>query len=267
MEFSIGEMSKLHNISIQTLRYYDKIGLLKPAYINEKNNYRYYTIDQFIVVDMIKHCKLMGLSLDEIKDLIGTDITPESIYKILEKQEESIERKIRELKSTRDYVKFLKNRVGVTLEKNLGEVSIEEYEDRKVIEYDYRAETIEELEINLRKTLVDVEKNHGILNSEIIFSTSYEDILEGKIIYTNIMIYNKYADNLKRNVIPKGRYLSLYYDDNYKDNLKYYEKILSYAKENNIELEGSFYEFSIMPKIDIEGREKSLVQLMIRIKE
>ena len=98
MEFSIGEMSKLHNISIQTLRYYDKIGLLKPAYINEKNNYRYYTIDQFIVVDMIKHCKLMGLSLDEIKDLIGTDITPESIYKILEKQEESIERKIRELK-------------------------------------------------------------------------------------------------------------------------------------------------------------------------
>ena len=35
--FSIGEMSKLHNISVQTLRHYDKIGLLKPSYINEKS--------------------------------------------------------------------------------------------------------------------------------------------------------------------------------------------------------------------------------------
>ncbi|WP_423244459.1 MerR family DNA-binding transcriptional regulator [Clostridium beijerinckii] len=35
--FSIGEMSKLNNISIQTLRYYDKIGLLKPKVISEKS--------------------------------------------------------------------------------------------------------------------------------------------------------------------------------------------------------------------------------------
>ena len=267
MEFSIGEMSKLHNVSIQTLRYYDRIGLLKPAYVNKENNYRYYTIDQFIVMDMIKYCKLMGLSLEEIKDLIGTDITPESIYKVLEKQKESIDKKIRELQQTRNYIDFLKDRVSVALERSLGEVVIEEYEERKVIAYEHRSESINELEINLRKTLIDVEKNYGMLNSEIIFSTSYEDIIKGNIIYTNIMIYNEYTDSLRGNIIPKGKYLSLYYDDNYRDNFKYYERLLRYAEENNIELEGCFYEFSIMPKIDIEGREKSLVQLTIKIKE
>ena len=34
--FTIGEMSKLHNISIETLRHYDRFGILKPEYINEK---------------------------------------------------------------------------------------------------------------------------------------------------------------------------------------------------------------------------------------
>lgn len=36
--FSIGEMSKLYNISIETLRHYDRIGILKPEYINKKQD-------------------------------------------------------------------------------------------------------------------------------------------------------------------------------------------------------------------------------------
>ncbi len=40
--FLIGELAKLFNISTDTLRYYDKIGLLKPKY-DKDNGYRYYT--------------------------------------------------------------------------------------------------------------------------------------------------------------------------------------------------------------------------------
>ena len=64
--FSVGEISKLTNVPIQTLRYYDKMGLLKPAYINEQNNYRYYSVNQFIKIDLLKQCKLIGLSRVEI---------------------------------------------------------------------------------------------------------------------------------------------------------------------------------------------------------
>ncbi|MDN4764790.1 MerR family DNA-binding transcriptional regulator [Clostridioides difficile] len=37
-------MSKLHKISIQTLRYYDQIGLFKPVHVDQESNYRYYKI-------------------------------------------------------------------------------------------------------------------------------------------------------------------------------------------------------------------------------
>ncbi|MFD1066530.1 MerR family DNA-binding transcriptional regulator [Oceanobacillus locisalsi] len=40
--YSIGETAKLNNISIQSLRYYDKIDLFTPAFIDPESNYRYY---------------------------------------------------------------------------------------------------------------------------------------------------------------------------------------------------------------------------------
>ncbi|MGL4955400.1 MAG: MerR family DNA-binding transcriptional regulator, partial [Cetobacterium sp.] len=45
MIFSIGETAKLNNITIQTLRHYDKEGLLKPSHIDQDTKYRYYSID------------------------------------------------------------------------------------------------------------------------------------------------------------------------------------------------------------------------------
>ena len=49
--FTIGEISKLSRISLKTLRYYDEIGLLKPKYVNQENNYRYYSIEQLTTID------------------------------------------------------------------------------------------------------------------------------------------------------------------------------------------------------------------------
>ena len=53
--FSIGEMSKLHNTTIKTLRYYDEIGLLEPIQIDENNGYRYYSTEQFEQLNIINY--------------------------------------------------------------------------------------------------------------------------------------------------------------------------------------------------------------------
>ena len=109
--FSVGELSKLTNVPIQTLRYYDKMGLLKPAYINKQNNYRYYSINQFIKIDLLKQCKLMGLSLKEIEDLLKDEITADSMIKILEQQRVVLDKKIKELEAVKSYIDFLDFRI------------------------------------------------------------------------------------------------------------------------------------------------------------
>src|SRR4051794_31201230 len=51
--YSIGEVSKLANISVQTLRYYDQIDLFKPSYVDPQTNYRYYKDAQLYYLDII----------------------------------------------------------------------------------------------------------------------------------------------------------------------------------------------------------------------
>lgn len=65
---SIGKVSKLKNISIKSLRYYDRIGILKPAFVNSQTNYRYYTKEQLYLLDAITLCIKLGIPL---KDLNG----------------------------------------------------------------------------------------------------------------------------------------------------------------------------------------------------
>jgi DNA-binding transcriptional MerR regulator len=65
---SIGEMAALNHTSVQTLRYYDKIDLLKPLYVDEDTNYRYYDIKQSAILDMIQYMKSLGMSLEQIKE-------------------------------------------------------------------------------------------------------------------------------------------------------------------------------------------------------
>ena len=92
--FSVGEISKLTNVPIQTLRYYDKMGLLKPAYINEQNNYRYYSVNQFIKIDLLKQCKVIGLSLKEIEELLKNEISVDSMLKLIDQQRKVLDNKI-----------------------------------------------------------------------------------------------------------------------------------------------------------------------------
>lgn len=60
---SIGQVAKLKNVSIKSLRYYDEIGVLKPAYINEQTNYRYYKEEQLFLLDAIVLCIELGIPL------------------------------------------------------------------------------------------------------------------------------------------------------------------------------------------------------------
>lgn len=66
----IGKFSRTCQVSVKTLRLYDQLGLLKPAYIDETNSYRYYEPDQLDTMITIQRYKRFGFSLDEIKTML-----------------------------------------------------------------------------------------------------------------------------------------------------------------------------------------------------
>ena len=65
---SIGEFSYLSGLSIKALRYYDKIGILKPEYIDEETSYRYYSRKQLNYSDIIMTSIMLDIPLSHVKD-------------------------------------------------------------------------------------------------------------------------------------------------------------------------------------------------------
>ncbi|MDC9507566.1 MerR family transcriptional regulator, partial [Clostridioides difficile] len=65
--FRIGEFSKLCKTTIKTLRYYNEVGLLKPEYIDDETNYRFYSTRQILELHHIQALRQIGLSIMEIK--------------------------------------------------------------------------------------------------------------------------------------------------------------------------------------------------------
>jgi MerR family transcriptional activator of bmr gene len=63
---SIGEVAKARNVNVQSLRYYEKLGILIPAYTNPQNGYRYYTLEQIMILDTILLCIDLGIPLKEL---------------------------------------------------------------------------------------------------------------------------------------------------------------------------------------------------------
>lgn len=69
MEYSIKKLSEIAGVSTRTLRYYDEIGLLKPARVNS-SGYRIYGQTQVDILQQILFYKELEISLDEIKEII-----------------------------------------------------------------------------------------------------------------------------------------------------------------------------------------------------
>ena len=75
-------------------------------------------------MDLIKQCKAMGLSLDEIKSIIENYTSPESVLHTIRKQKVIINEKIKELNRIKDNITFLEERIKVSLDEGLNKIFI-----------------------------------------------------------------------------------------------------------------------------------------------
>lgn len=111
--FTVGELSVLTGISKQTIRYYDKIGLLKPAVVTA-NAYRYYEPLQIITLNMIMKLSQLNCSLKEIKQYLY-DENIGDVAKMLALRQSLVEDKLKELLHAR---KSLQSQID-TIERGL----------------------------------------------------------------------------------------------------------------------------------------------------
>lgn len=95
---SIGAVAKIRNVNVQSLRYYERLGILIPAYINPETGYRYYSLEQIMILDTIILCVDLGIPLKDLKNYVDSDNRLE-FEKLLKAGKKLATEKIRKIES------------------------------------------------------------------------------------------------------------------------------------------------------------------------
>ena len=94
---SIGNFSKISNVTTKALRYYDEIGLIKPVHINTENGYRYYDASQLETILLINKLKQYSFSLEEISEVLKSRHDDALLFSLLQRKKQAAHKKMNEL--------------------------------------------------------------------------------------------------------------------------------------------------------------------------
>jgi DNA-binding transcriptional MerR regulator len=92
--FKISDFSKLSQVSMRTLRYYDEMGLLKPQFVDASSGYRYYLADQLTRLQRILALKDLGFELAQIALVLDEELPPEQLRGMLRLKHIEIQQRV-----------------------------------------------------------------------------------------------------------------------------------------------------------------------------
>lgn len=246
--FTIGEISRLFNIKISTLRYYDNIGLLKPEFTDEQNNYRYYSTQQFERLDTIKYFRALGLPINQLLDFFNSRET-ETLINLLKNQQADIDRKKKELALIEKKISRRLRQIEDAVHTPLNTVAKIKLPVLRVayLQHDYTLG--EDIEYPITKLRTDFEGNKSIFLGKVGLSLSAENIESNKFDrYSSIfMILEDEDEKISSEItIPSREYLQIRFKGTHLDAAPYYKKLLSYIKKRHYKLAGASIEVTLI---------------------
>lgn len=223
--YSIGETSKINSVSVQALRLYERMGLLKPAYINPKNGYRYYRDYQFIYIDIIKYSNYVKMPLKELSTLFKTKSFKE-IKHLLNNREQQITDEIAYLTRVKNDIHSITKRLNDIDEDHLLKISNFTFNGCYVAlkqvsphdSYEILDKEMRNVEMSLFKSNVDYGSLSGVI---------YDSSFNSQYVFISLE-----KDNTNYFYIDEGNYLKITFK---LDDLEEAKKILStFLNKHNI---------------------------------
>lgn len=266
--FKIGEFSKLTFISVRMLRFYDQQGLLKPRYIDKKNNYRYYDTSQLSLASRINSLKMLGFGIKEIKEIID-NLDDKTYRRVLEDKKKTIEKEISSLSQNISLIDYSLKKLG-----------------ESQMKYDILLKTVPQKNIAYVHDVIDNYNDEGKL-----FNTLMKEMMEGKIevtnpIYSGTIYYDEeYKEKdieleafieinsisedseLSHRVLPPQQIVSCIVKGSYDQFADVNKEIASWVEENNYQFSGPMFNIYYVSPGQTNNEDDYLTEVCYPVKE
>ena len=260
---SIKEFANFTGMSQSTLRYYDDIGLLRPARRGE-NNYRYYTPPQIIALNFISVLIELGIPLSTIKDLIHNR-TPESINELLHRHEEKLDRQLYDLRTAYSIIHSFSKNIETGMSARVGEICVKELgEERYISGRDNNWDGQETWYRVFIDFCLSAEENR--INLRYPVGTMHRDMdallkAPGKP--------DKFVshDPLGNRIREAGQYMVGYHCGDYGFFGDLPEQMADYARANKLLFSGPVFTLYLLDEISMVNPDEYVSQIVVKVSE
>lgn len=267
--FQIGEVARMFQLSVSSLRHYESMGLVLPEVIDPETGYRYYSPRQFEPLNIIRYLRALDMPLAEIADFIQNRDIDKMEEKLQQQKEivvkrelelKQIERKIdhrlRQLKDARNSI------LDVITVSTASACRLAWIEDNLTIkEFVDMEKPIRKLDQEQKEALIFLGKVGVGISAEHLTERRYQE-------YNGIFLILDQEDQYDGNIIdlPETLCVSVRFCGSHKEAPAQYEKLMDYIKKHNFEVADFSREVTLIDYGLTNDTEKFVTEIRIPVK-
>ena len=245
-KLSIGQMAELNHVSEQTLRLYDKEGLLVPRCVDPVTGYRYYHIIQSAKLDLIQNMKIYGMTLRQIRSFLDSN-DPAALRALLTEQAASIEERIRQLRRSQSAItRTLDNYRRYEAMPRNGEIFLEYIPERRIFRYSCDVNYFDQDESGYEYMLRQMKTNLVANNMPLSYFTNIGTIIRREHLVPDALFSNEvflFVDeddsSQAMETLPGASYLCLCSDE-FSMEAANVRHLLDYVQTRGCEIAGDY---------------------------
>lgn len=245
-KLSIGQMAELNHVSEQTLRLYDKEGLLVPRCVDPVTGYRYYHITQSAKLDLIQNMKVYGMTLRQIRSFLDSN-DPAALRALLAEQADSIEDRIRQLRRSQSAItRTLDNYRRYEAMPRNGEIFLEYIPARRIFRYSCDVNYFDQDESGYEYMLRQMKTNLVANNMPLSYFTNIGTIIRREHLVPDALFSNEVFLFVDENdssqameTLPAASYLCLCSDE-FSMEAENVRRLLDYVQTRGCKIAGDY---------------------------
>ena len=268
--YRIGEVAKMFRLSVGSLRHYETMGILPPAYVDPESGYRYYSTRQFECLNTIRYLRMLDFSLDQIADFLQNRDT-DKMAEMLQTQREIARQRRKEWQRIEKKIERRLTRLEEAKAPGLGQIELRTLPACRMIriQADLSLQSYLDLEGAIRE-LESEQDSASVFLGKIGVGIAKERLVNDDYTsYDTAFLLLDPEDTAKGEVerLPETNAVCIRFSGSHPEAPEHYEMLLRYIREHDLTITGFAREITLIDDGLTQHPEEFVTEIQIPIQE
>lgn len=264
--YKTGELSKIYKLGRDSIKYYEKLGLLNPT--RDTNSYRMYTIKDICNLNLIRELRTLDFSMQKIKEYIENR-NIKTTKKMLKEEIELIEKKVEDLNSHKNSLKKRLYSIDKCIEHTtFNRIELLYMSKRKAITVDSKVSIYENVDYLVQRLSEKFEDKFYILGNSnfgaVFDSNSISDGIYNIYKHTFCLLDDDATDY--NFILDEGYYVTYTYKGNYNQYKQVFDMLYKFIEINKYTISGDPIEIYKIDVYETSIEDEYVTQVQIPVK-